>query len=254
MSWLLAQDRDHKLALQIVTPSGSVSPMVEITDICMTTVVFDLDGTLADTSGDLIAAANHCFAQMGHDDLLHPKADAAIGMRGGRAMLTCGLERLGKLDAAVVDAYYPILLEAYRDKIDVHTRLFPGAMEAVGRLRASGVKVGICTNKPVALAEFLLDRLGVREAFAALVGAGSLAVRKPDPEAFFETVRQLGGRVDRAVMVGDTITDHKTARAAGVPSILVDFGMSGGDLSRLEPDAILTSYDDFEACLARVLG
>ena len=228
--------------------------MVQITDICMTSVVFDLDGTLADTSGDLIAAANHCFAQMGHDDLLHPKRDAAIGMRGGRAMLTCGLERLGKMDEAVVAAYYPILLEAYRDKIDVHTRLFPGAIEAVERLWANGVKVGICTNKPVALAEELLDRLGVREAFAALVGAGSLAVRKPDPEAFFETVRQLGGRVERAVMVGDTITDHKTARAAGAPSILVDFGFGEGDPALLKPDAILKSYDDFEACLERVLG
>ena len=253
MSWLLVQDRDHKLALQIVTPSGSVSPMVEIMDMGMTTVVLDLDGTLADTSGDLIAAANHCFAQMGHDDLLHPKADAAIGMRGGRAMLTCGLERLGKLDEAVVDAYYPILLEAYRDKIDVHTKLFPGAMQAVERLRANGIKVGICTNKPIALAELLLERLGVREAFAALVGAGSLAVRKPDPEAFFETVRQLGGCIDRAVMVGDTITDHKTARAAGVPSIVVDFGMTDSALLRMEPDAILTSFDKFEVCLQKVM-
>ena len=228
--------------------------MAQITGEFMTTVIFDLDGTLADTSGDLIAAANQCFEQMGHDDLLHPKADAAIGMRGGRAMLTCGLERLGKMDEAVVDAYYPILLEAYRDKIDVHTKLFPGAMEAVGRLRANGIKVGICTNKPAALAELLLDRLGVREAFAALVGAGSLAVRKPDPEAFFETVRQLGGQVEEAVMVGDTVTDHKTARAAGVPSILVDFGFGEGDLALLKPDAILKSYDDFEACLERVLG
>ena len=228
--------------------------MTRMTGEVMTAVIFDLDGTLADTSGDLIAAANRCFVQMGQGELLHPIKDAAIGMRGGRAMLTCGLERLGKMDEAVVDAYYPILLEAYRDKIDLHTRLFPGAMEAVGRLRASGVKVGICTNKPVALAELLLDRLGVREAFAALVGAGSLAVRKPDPEAFFETVRQLGGQVEEAVMVGDTVTDHKTARAAGVPSILVDFGFGEGDLALLKPDAILKSYDDFEACLERVLG
>ena len=228
--------------------------MALMTGEFMTTVIFDVDGTLADTSGDLIAAATHCFVQMGQGEVLHPKRDAAVGMRGGRAMLTCGLERLGKMDVSLVDAYYPILIEAYRAKIDLHTKLFPGAMEAVGRLTAGGVKVGICTNKPIALAELLLDRLGVREAFAALVGAGSLAVRKPDPEAFFETVRQVGGQVEEAVMVGDTVTDHKTARAAGVPSILVDFGFGEGDPALLKPDAILKSYDDFEACLARVLG
>ena len=94
----------------------------------------------------------------------------------------------------------------------------------------------------------------MREAFAAVIGADSLPVRKPDPQAFFETVRQVGGQVEEAVMVGDTITDHKTARAAAVPSILVDFGFGDGDLALLKPDAILTSYADLEACLARVLA
>jgi phosphoglycolate phosphatase len=254
MSLGLVQGSLRQLALQIVTQHGRVSPMAQMAGGFMTTVIFDLDGTLADTSGDLIAAANHCFVQMGQGEVLHPKRDAAVGMRGGRAMLTCGLERLGKMDMSLVDAYYPILIEAYRAKIDVHTQMFPGAMDAVGRLRARGAKVGICTNKPVALAELLLKRLGVREAFAAVIGADNLPVRKPDPQAFFETVRQVGGQVERAVMVGDTITDHKTARAAAVPSILVDFGFGDGDLALLKPDAILTSYADLEACLARVLA
>ena len=86
----------------------------------MKTVVFDLDGTLADTSGDLIAAANVCFRDMGHGDVLSVETDAGVALRGGRRMLTEGLTRLGAMDEAVITKYYPVLLEAYGGAIAEH--------------------------------------------------------------------------------------------------------------------------------------
>ena len=81
----------------------------------MKTVVFDLDGTLADTSGDLIAAANACFRDMGEGDVLDVATDAGTALKGGRAMLTLGMQRLGRAqDNAAIDRYYPFLLDAYR--------------------------------------------------------------------------------------------------------------------------------------------
>lgn len=221
----------------------------------MKTVIFDLDGTLADTSGDLIAAANHCFRDMGQGDLLDPDTDQGTALRGGRAMLKLGMSRIGRPeDVAVIDRYYPVLLEAYGAAIDVHTFVYDGAMDAVDELKSRGYGVGICTNKPEGLAQTLLQRLGVRDEFASLVGADTLSVRKPDPEPLFEAARRAGGDPQFCVLIGDSDTDRNTARAAGVPSVLVTFGPAGGNMAALEPEALLDTYADLPSIVDRLLG
>lgn len=220
----------------------------------MRTVIFDLDGTLADTSGDLLEAANHCFRQMGHGDVLVHGQDAGIALRGGRMMLTHGLKRVGAFSEDTVKAHYPMLLEAYGKAIDTHTTFYPGALEAVDALKTAGYGVGICTNKPEGLADQLLRRMGVRNQFASLVGADTLPVRKPDPEPLREAARRAGGDPDLCVLIGDSDTDRNTARAAGVPSVLVTFGPSGEDMAALQPEALLHSYDDLPDMVASLIG
>lgn len=220
----------------------------------MRTVIFDLDGTLADTSADLIASANACFRGLGHGDLLDPLTDALTAFHGGRAMLRLGFARLGMGGGeALVDAQYPVLLAAYRQAIDVHTRLYPGAAEAVQALRAAGFATAICTNKPEALAEILLRRLGVRDLFGALVGADTLPTRKPDAAPYIASVERSGGAVARSMLVGDTMTDRETGRAAGVPVALVTFGPEGAGVARLAPEALLDHFDDLPALAARLV-
>jgi len=217
-------------------------------------VIFDLDGTLADTSGDLIAAANACFRDLGLGDLLDPAQDAATALRGGRAMLRLGFSRVDGFGETDVDAQYQPLLNHYARDIDRHTVLYPGAMAAIEELTARGYGVGICTNKPEGLAESLMTRLGVRNAFGSLVGADTLPVRKPDPEPLREAVRRLGRDPARCILIGDSDTDRNTARAAGVPSVLVTFGPAGGDMAALAPEALLERYDDLPDLADRLLG
>ncbi|WP_438669905.1 HAD-IA family hydrolase [Pseudogemmobacter sonorensis] len=218
------------------------------------TVVFDLDGTLADTSADLLASANACFRAMGAGDLLD-NGDRLTAFHGGRAMLRLGFARMGRAgDAAEVDGWYPRLLEAYAGAIAVHTRLYPGAVEAVEALRRGGHAVAICTNKPEGLAEALMRALGARELFAALVGADTLPVRKPDPAPYVLAVERAGGVVARSMILGDTETDLLTARAVGVPGVLVAFGPEGAGIARLKPDALLDRYEDLPDLAARLLG
>ncbi|MDZ7908725.1 MAG: HAD-IA family hydrolase [Gemmobacter sp.] len=220
----------------------------------MRTVVFDLDGTLADTSADLVAAANACFRGLGHGNLLDPVADALTAFHGGRAMLRLGFSRLGLGDDALVDAQYPVLLAAYADGIDTHTRLYPGAVDAVEALRSAGYATAICTNKPEGLAETLMQRLGVRGLFGSLIGADTLPTRKPDVAPYLAAVRQAGGNPARSLLVGDTETDRLTAAAAGVPCVLVSFGPEGAAIARLQPEAMLHRYADLPALADRLLG
>jgi phosphoglycolate phosphatase len=221
----------------------------------MKTVVFDLDGTLADTSGDLIAAANACFRDMDAGDLLDPVGDAKTALRGGRAMLRLGMERMGRTaDDPLIDEYYDALLYHYARDIDTHTKLYEGAMDSVAELKLRGYLVGICTNKPEGLAHELLTRLGIRDDFGSMLGADTLPVRKPDPEHLFETVRRAGGNPAQSLLVGDTVTDRDTSKAAGVPSILVTFGPAGEDMAALAPEALLDRYADLPDMVEHFLG
>ncbi|MDO5658938.1 MAG: HAD-IA family hydrolase [Paracoccus sp. (in: a-proteobacteria)] len=211
------------------------------------TVVFDLDGTLADTAGDLVAAANATLARRGLGDLLDPQRDAALAGRGGRAMLRAGYARAGAdilVPPTAEDEDFPFLLEAYGAAIAVHTRLYPGVAEALERLDSDGHRLAVCTNKPEGLADQLLRELGIREAFASLVGADTLPVRKPDPRPYIAAVERAGGNVAQSFLVGDTETDRQTAAAAGVRVALVSFGPEGRGIERLAPDALLDHFRD----------
>ncbi len=219
--------------------------------------IFDLDGTLADTAGDLLAAANTALAPRGLP-LLDAMADRPYAGRGGREMIRRSLTLAGRDPAgaeavALTDAIYPELLAAYEARIDAETRLFDGVEACLEALVAAGWRVGVCTNKPERLALLLLERLGVLARFGAVLGADTLPVRKPDPEHFRETARRIGADPARSVMLGDTRTDVDTARAAGAPVILTSFGFAAEPIAVLAPDATVDGYGAIPAALERLM-
>lgn len=209
----------------------------------MRCVIFDLDGTLVDTSRDMIAAANSCLSEFGPDALLDPAQDAATAFAGGRAMLRLGLQRSGlHWSDDDVTRLYPAFLRLYSAGLCRFSRPYPGAVEAVAALRDAGFALGICTNKPAALAEDLMRALGFRDIFGVLIGADTLPVRKPDPAPLRAAIAALGANSERSLLIGDTVTDRLTGRAAGVPVALVTFGPEGRAVERHAPDALLDDY------------
>jgi len=147
-------------------------------------------------------------------------------------------------------ALVEIFLDHYRAHIADGTRLFPGVPETLAALKRRGARLGVLTNKPQELTDRLLPLLGLDGLFAAVYGAGRKAYTKPDPRIFHEVVEDCGGAP--GVMIGDSITDLNTARAAGAPCILFSYGFTPVPAAELGADLVLDEFRDLPDALERL--
>lgn len=210
-------------------------------DMAFDTIIFDLDGTLVDTAGDLTASLNHALGVLGRPAVPPESVRAMVG-HGARKLLERGLAATGAMTAELVEEGVAPFLAHYAANIAVHSRPFDGVERALDQLEAQGYRLGICTNKPAHLAESLVAELGWTRRFHALLGADSRPYRKPDPRHLTDTLSETGGRA--ALFVGDSRTDADTAIAAGVPLILVSFGYSTEPVEDLGALHVIGHYDD----------
>ena len=140
-------------------------------------------------------------------------------------------------------------LDHYNAHIADHSTLFPGVRESMAQFRADGWTLAVCTNKMEHSSRLLLEKLGVLDEFAFICGQDTFGVAKPDPKPLIETVARAGGRVERSVMVGDSVTDIRTARAAGMPVVAVDFGYTDVPVNELGPDRVISHFDALHAAV-----
>ena len=209
---------------------------------------FDLDGTLVDSVADLAAAANHALSSDGRPTLAIEQVRPMIGA-GNRAMLARALEATGGCDEATLDRLLPVQIAWYADHIADATRPFPNVEPALDALAARGVRLAVMTNKLEHLAVALLEKLGLRERFVAVVGGDTVPGRtKPDPAPILEMVRRGGG--GRAAFVGDSIYDVRGAQAAGLRCAL--YLPHGGDA--LGADTTFDDYAELVSALERMAG
>lgn len=210
-------------------------------------VVFDLDGTLADTAPDLAAALNHALAALGRERVPAESVRHLVG-HGARALLRRGLAATGEAPEDLVEKGFPLFIDHYEANICAGTSIYPELEAALDALHGQGVRLAVCTNKQEGLTARLLAALGWGARFDAVVGGDTLPVRKPDPAPFKEAVARAGG--GRAVLVGDSITDADTARAAGVPFVAVSFGFSDRPVEALGADAVIDRYGELIGTLS----
>ena len=213
-------------------------------------LIFDLDGTLADTSPDLLGATNAVLAARGRAllDLAHLRHMVGFGAGAliRQAMAACGAPAAEDEMPALVE----IFLAHYREHIADGTRLFPAVAETLVRLRGQGARLAVLTNKPQELTDPLLSLLGLEGIFGAVYGAGRMPYTKPDPRIFHDVVTDCGG--GSAVMIGDSITDLKTARAAGAPCILMSYGFTPVPAIELGADLVLDDFANLPEAISRL--
>lgn len=207
-------------------------------------VIFDLDGTLVDTAPDLTKALNHVLNMADRTSVSINATRHMVGS-GARAMIGFGLEATGGLLAeSELDDLFAAFLKFYEAHIAVDSRPFPGALAYIAKLRAEGLPVGLCTNKPEAMTLALLRALDMTDLFDAVLGGDTLDVKKPDARHVTETLSRMGSAATKPLFVGDSETDYLAARAAGVPVALVTFGYSRTPVEDLGADALISSYED----------
>jgi phosphoglycolate phosphatase len=218
------------------------------------TIVFDLDGTLVETAPDLMGTLNALLARDGIAPLPLSDARSLIG-HGAKALLAKGFATAGEpLPEARLDILFQDFLTHYLEHIADESRPFEGVVAAMDALEAQGAKLAICTNKPTHLSLALLGALGIADRFAAIVGGDATPAQKPDGRHLTLTIERAGGAPTRAVMVGDSTTDARAARNAGVPLILVSFGYTETPPADLEPDILIDHFDELPAACGRLLA
>lgn len=217
------------------------------------TIVFDLDGTLVDTAPDLISALNVILDREGLPAVPLASARNMIGA-GARKLIERGLELEGRT-ASVEDItrLTADFIDYYADHIADASRPFDGLERALDDLTARGYRLAVCTNKLEWLSKRLLDALQLSPRFAAICGADTFGVSKPDPAILRQTVARAGGNLAATIMVGDAGTDIGVARRAGVPVIGVTFGYTDVPIADLKPDRLITHMHDLPAAVEALL-
>ncbi|WP_132255231.1 HAD family hydrolase [Methylobacterium segetis] len=206
--------------------------------------VFDLDGTLAETAGDLVGTLNVLLRREGLPPLPLEEARDMIGA-GAKALIQRGFTAAGEpLSTERLERLFGEFLEHYGAHLCDHSHLYEGLVEALDSLQSDGFLLAVCTNKVEEHAVDLLDKLGIGDRFAAICGRATFPYFKPDPRHITSTIERAKGNPARSVMVGDSRSDVDAAKAAGIPVVAVTFGYTDTPVQDLGPDRVISHFSE----------
>ncbi len=218
------------------------------------TIIFDLDGTLADTAPDIRDHANAVLATIGLPPLDLDAVRGMIGL-GARALLIGTTRHYGR---ELTDTELDLLAELFRQRAEAVpvrlTTVYPGVTAALDSLKRAGARLAVCTNKHAPVARAVLSQLDLLPWFDGVAGGGEGPANKPDPRHLALAVSRAGGTLDRAVMVGDARPDVMAARAAGMPVIVSATGYGTEKAPALGADAIFTHFGEVPGLVQRLLA
>lgn len=217
-------------------------------------IAFDLDGTLVDSAPDLVGALNRLLGEHGLTPVPLAAGRCMIG-GGARKMIERGFAAAGAPFGAdgVPDELFERFITLYLDRIADESVPFDGVAETLDQLRADGARLIVCTNKRTDLSLALLESVGLLDRFEAVVGPDRVSARKPAPAHLLEAIALVDGAPEKAVMVGDSSADVDSAKAAGVPVIVVSFGYADAPPAELGGDALVDRFADIPSAVRALI-
>lgn len=214
-------------------------------------ILIDVDGTLVDSVPDLAFCVDELMQRLGRP--AHGEAKVRNWVGNGVERL-CRRALVGQLDGEPSDEdferAYPIFLDLYAENTSKRSVLYPGVREGLDYLKAAGYKIGCVTNKAAQFTIPLLKDLGIHDEFEIIVCGDTLAEKKPHPLPLLHAAEQLGVTPAQSMMLGDSMSDVKAARAAGFQIVCMSYGYNHGeDIRDYHPDAVIDSMEELQGLL-----
>ena len=193
------------------------------------TLLFDLDGTLADTAPDLMVAHNHVMKKFGYNskslDEIRNYVGKGAAVMLGRSIWSSARKELSKInDQNIKDEKIKEFLDFYGKNIDVKTKLIKGVYEFLKWAKSNNISMAVCTNKQEHLAVNLLKKIKIYDFYEYVAGRNTFDYCKPDPRHLTSTVEIMNGDIKKSLMIGDSENDADAAKSAGIPMILLEDG------------------------------
>ena len=205
-------------------------------------MLFDLDGTLVDTAPDFRNSVNYMLEHYSEPPVTLEEIRDWVGYGGRELIRRTMLAKKIEFDDAKLDTMLELFLSHYTENIDDDSKLYDNVKETLVFLKDNNITLSVCTNKDEKLSNTLLEKLDVLHLFDYLVGAHTFEKCKPHPMPILKTLEHLNMSKDEAVMIGDSITDLKSAQGAGIPIVLVDYGYTDNKDIYNEADLVISNF------------
>ena len=223
------------------------------------TILFDLDGTLADTAPDLMKAHNHVMNKFGYSSKSMDEIRNLVG-RGaavmiGRSIWGSARKELSKIsDEKIKKDMTKEFIKFYENNLVVETQLLKGVENFLSWAKSNNISMGVCTNKQEHLAIELLKKINIYDFFEYVAGGNTFDFCKPDPRHITNMVEIMGGDVRKTIMIGDSENDADAAKSAGVPMILVEDGYTEKKIDQIYHNHLIKDFVGIENIVLKYLN
>tara|TARA_B100001996_G_scaffold278523_1_gene219067 strand:- start:776 stop:1465 length:690 start_codon:yes stop_codon:yes gene_type:complete len=222
------------------------------------TLLFDLDGTLADTAPDLMVAHNHVMKKFGYNskslDEIRNYVGKGAAVMLGRSIWSSARKELSKInDQNIKDEMIKEFLDFYGKNLVVKTKLIKGVYEFLKWAKSNNISMAVCTNKQEHLAIDFLKKIKIYDFFEYVAGRNTFDYFKPDPRHLTSTIEIMNGDINKSLMIGDSENDADAAKAAGIPMILLEDGYTEKKIEQIHHDHLIKDYVGIEKIISKYL-